>query len=527
MTTAYSYIRFSSTTQSQGDSLRRQTQLAQEYCLKHSLTLSEQSFQDLGISAFRSDNTNEDNGLGQFLKALEQGVVPNGSYLLVESLDRLSRNNTLIAMGQLLNIIGKGVTVVTLIDDHKYSSETKNPSMDILISLSHMERAHNESKTKSERIKAAWANKRANPFDTNRTSITPFWLKLNKDRRTYSVLENQAAIIKRIFQLSIDGHGVISIVRILNEEGIAAPKGGTWAQTTVSRTLNSKAVIGHYMPKRGRAKTNSLIENYYPAIISEDTYYLSQSRKSERSNPKSAGRKTTFPNAFNQVAKCSQCGSTMYYDNKSPTLKYLTCREFKKKTCTNKPIRIELMHRFIIEQFLHPQHFEQFNELVAEDNISNSGVIMLEGKLETEKEALKQLLSLSTDFSNSVIQEEIKTRSESIQSLEQQVENEKASTVNTTHSVHLNFRESCQLVADALQTEVYGKQPAPQSKEELFKVRVKLNRSLKQTFSEITVTHCPDTKKASITANDFVFEAHKSAMKTDLRDTVWRTISIY
>ncbi|MEZ8618264.1 recombinase family protein [Vibrio splendidus] len=519
MTTAYSYIRFSSTTQSQGDSLRRQTQLAQEYCLKHYLTLSEQSFQDLGVSAFDSSNTIEDNGLGQFLKALEEGVIPRGSFLLVESLDRLSRAKVQTALRQLLNIIDHDITVVTLLDDRTYNRDSN--TTDLIISLTVMERAHNESKTKSERIKAAWANKRANPFDTNRTSLTPFWLKLNKDKRTYSVLENQAAIIKRIFQLSIDGHGVISIVRILNEEGIAAPKGGTWAQTTVSRTLNSKAVIGHHLPHRGRATTNSLIKNYYPAIISEETYYLSQSRKSERSNPKSAGRKTTFPNAFNQVAKCSQCDSTMYYDNKSPTLKYLTCREFKKKTCTNKPIRIELMHRFIIEQFLHPQHFERFNELVAEDNISNSDVVVLEGKLGVEKEALKQLLSLSHNFSNSVIQEEIKTRSEFIQSLEQQVESERASTANTTHSVHLNFRESCQLVADALQLEVYGKQPAPLSKEELFKVRVKLNRSLKQTFSEITVNHCPDTKKASITANDFVFEAHKSAMTTGFTKQVW------
>ncbi|CCN33415.1 Site-specific recombinase [Vibrio nigripulchritudo SO65] len=519
MTTAFSYIRFSSSTQSHGDSLRRQTQLAKNYCNKHSLTLSEQSFQDLGVSAFRSANTNEDNGLGQFLKALEIGAIPRGSYLLVESLDRLSRAKVQTALRQLLNITEYGITVVTLIDKLAYNSDSD--AKDLIISLTVMERAHNESKTKSERLKAVWANKRANPHTTNKSSLAPFWLSLNSDKRTYSVIEKQAEIVKRIYQLSIDGHGVIAIARILNDEGIPAPKGGSWANTSVGRILKTKAVLGHYMPHISRNSTNALIEDYYPAIISEQVYYLSQHRKSERSNPNSAGRKTTFPNVFNQVAKCSKCGSPMYYDNKSPTLKYLTCREFKKKTCTNKPIRIELMHQFIIEQFLHPQHFEQFNKLVSANDIGNTDIVVLEGNLESAKEAYKQLLSISSDFSDPVIQDEIKTRHETIQSLEKQLEEAKSVSVGKISSTRLNFWEACQLTANALNKEVYKKTPEELSPEESYSAREKLNRALKDTFGEVIITHCPDTKKASITANGFTFEAHKSAMKTGFYDVIW------
>jgi len=39
MKQAYSYIRFSSELQTKGDSLRRQTQLAEDYALKHNLLL--------------------------------------------------------------------------------------------------------------------------------------------------------------------------------------------------------------------------------------------------------------------------------------------------------------------------------------------------------------------------------------------------------------------------------------------------------------------------------------------------------
>lgn len=522
MTTAYSYIRFSSVIQAKGDSLRRQTQLAQDYCNKHSLTLSDQSFTDLGVSAFRSANTNDDNGLGQFLAAMEQGVIPKGSYLLVESLDRLSRASVEDAQHQLLTIIRMGIVVVTLLDNKKYQTGSPSLMVDLVISLTIMQRAHEESETKSQRIKAAWANKRANPHTTNRTSLAPFWLKLNEDKRSYTVIEKNAETVRRIFQMSIDGHGIIGIARRLNEEKIPSPKGGSWANTSISRILNSKAVIGEYTPNIGRTSTNAPISDYYPSIIDEDTFYLSQSRKAERTKPESAGRKTTFPNLFNQVAKCGLCGSTMYYDNKSPSLKYLTCREFKKKNCINKPIRIELMNRFIVERFLSPAHFERFNELATKKTTTlDNDVTILESQLEAAKEAYKQLLELSSNFSDTVIQDEIKRRSESVKSLTKQIETAKLQSIETPNSVYMDFRESCQLVANALQQEVYGKKPETLSEANLITSRTRLNRTLKNTFKRLLVTHNPETRKASITTEDFTYEANNSAMKTGFNKHTW------
>ncbi|ENY2727111.1 recombinase family protein [Salmonella enterica] len=50
---AYSYIRFSSKKREQGDSIKRQTELAEQYAHANNLILSDKSFQDLGISAFK------------------------------------------------------------------------------------------------------------------------------------------------------------------------------------------------------------------------------------------------------------------------------------------------------------------------------------------------------------------------------------------------------------------------------------------------------------------------------------------
>ncbi|CDT32735.1 recombinase family protein [Vibrio crassostreae] len=81
---------------------------------------------------------------------------------------------------------------------------------------------------RSERLKATLANKRANPHTTNRHSNTPFWLSLNEDKRSYTVIESKADIVGRIFQMSIDGRGAVITCRIINEEGIKAPRSGTW-----------------------------------------------------------------------------------------------------------------------------------------------------------------------------------------------------------------------------------------------------------------------------------------------------------
>ena len=48
---AYSYLRFSTPGQLEGDSLRRQTEAARAYAERHGLELSDLSYRDLGKSA--------------------------------------------------------------------------------------------------------------------------------------------------------------------------------------------------------------------------------------------------------------------------------------------------------------------------------------------------------------------------------------------------------------------------------------------------------------------------------------------
>src|SRR5262249_55658961 len=88
---AYSYIRFSTPEQMKGDSLRRQTEAAADWCRRHNVSLdTSTTLRDLGRSAYTGKHReNADrHALASFLKMVEQGKVVRGSYLLIENLDR-------------------------------------------------------------------------------------------------------------------------------------------------------------------------------------------------------------------------------------------------------------------------------------------------------------------------------------------------------------------------------------------------------------------------------------------------------
>ncbi|WP_261534432.1 recombinase family protein [Burkholderia multivorans] len=337
---AYSYIRFSTPEQQKGDSSRRQTELSQKYAEAHGLTLDENlTYRDLGVSAF--DKSNIRNGeLGAFLRAIDSGAVEPGSYLLVESLDRLSRAKVTDALEVFMSIINRGIRLVTLVDGREYSQERINEQFtDLIISIVVMSRAHEESQTKSKRLKEAWKAKRGRIGDAKLTEMAPAWLKLNEDRTAYSLVQDRVELVQRMFQLSKDGIGSESIARRLNQQGI--PTWGTrsadqWHASYIKKILDNRAVLGEFQPHMlvsgKRVPEGDPAPDYFPRIISDEDFVLAKvARQSRRTN--SAGRKgQTFSNVFSGILRCGYCNGSMVYVNKGhsgPRAKLLVCARAK------------------------------------------------------------------------------------------------------------------------------------------------------------------------------------------------------
>lgn len=150
----YSYTRFSTPEQEAGDSARRQMEAAQKFATERGLELDESlRIADLGVSAYRGANLSTDAGLGMFMEAVREGLVEEGSILLLESLDRFSRMEPLDVQHELTGLLRKGIKVATLADGKVYSRETlsKDNGLGLMIALMVSIRAHEESAMKGSR----------------------------------------------------------------------------------------------------------------------------------------------------------------------------------------------------------------------------------------------------------------------------------------------------------------------------------------------------------------------------------------
>ncbi|HFR2248014.1 TPA: recombinase family protein, partial [Shigella sonnei] len=82
--------------------------------------------------------------LRAFLEAVKQGLIPSDSVLLVESLDRVSRQSISHAQETIRGILEQGITVVTLSDGETYNRQSLDDSLALIRMIILQERSHNE-----------------------------------------------------------------------------------------------------------------------------------------------------------------------------------------------------------------------------------------------------------------------------------------------------------------------------------------------------------------------------------------------
>jgi DNA invertase Pin-like site-specific DNA recombinase len=356
---AYSYIRFSSPEQARGDSYRRQREAAIAYCEEQGLELAEAKeyrFFDAGRSAYKGEHVDDSGELARFLAYVDDGMIPSGSYLLVESLDRLSRDKVMIALNQFTGLLRKGIRIVTLSDKRVYSEDSPSIAMELIISITVMMRAHEESATKGKRVSAAWQNKRNNARD-NKTPLgkaCPAWLLL--EGGAYRTNNERVKVIHKIFDMTIQGYGQTAIAKRLNEEGVAVfgsvgeegrNRSGAWGTSSVGKLLKNRSLLGEYQPMHTisgvRCNDGDTVLGFYPAVIEEDIFLQAQAARDQRRITKATQQTKSF-NIWQGVAKCRLCGDAMHLVNKGRPPKgytYLQCHTAKKGICRNGLIRIE------------------------------------------------------------------------------------------------------------------------------------------------------------------------------------------
>lgn len=407
---AYSYIRFSREEQRKGDSIRRQLEASSRYASEHGLILDDSlTMRDEGLSAFRSSHVRK-GALGAFLDAVQAGRVAPGSYLLVESLDRLSRDTVLVALRQLMDLVEAGVIIVTLLDRQVYSRESilRSPYM-LMGSLTVMIRANEESTTKSHRLSEAWKNKRANASKKPMTARTPEWLRLNRDTSKIEIIQKRADIVRQLYERTIAGSGIHTLTRWLNDSGIepwgrgkCKAKNG-WTSSSVNKILKERKVRGEYQPMKPGDKfkpDGPPVIGYYPAVIDERTWLAAQDALTGRRV--GGGRIGVVSNLFTARARCGVCGAPMrHHSSKNGRLNYFICGKAKYGGGCKDASSIQ--YRELENAFLSYCLELPLSQLLAGDRgneklvTARSQVSMLRGKVNSFKKKIANLIEGITE----------------------------------------------------------------------------------------------------------------------------------
>jgi DNA invertase Pin-like site-specific DNA recombinase len=335
---AYSYLRFSTAGQEAGDSLRRQTEAAARWCEANAARLDETTtFRDLGKSAFLGDHRkNPDRyALASFLKLIEAGRIPRDGYLLVEALDRLTREHLRAAVTLFLSILEQGVNIVTTGNGRVFRHDSDDMT-DVIIAVVELARGHGESKRKSGLCGAAWGAKKAaaRADGTPPTRMCPAWLEVVGVKRVrrgagwrldftdaeYRVREDAARTVRTMFEWCAAGLGTFGILQRLLREGVP-PIGrtGKWERSYIRKTLTNPAAMGTYQPQNGsrkRTRDGEPVEGFYPAVVSAALFDAARramrGRDGKSGRPPKAGTFNPFAGLLTDAVtggKLHVCGS--------------------------------------------------------------------------------------------------------------------------------------------------------------------------------------------------------------------------
>ena len=332
--------------QGESNSIINQKKILEEYASKNNLS-NIIHFTDDGISGTQFDRP----GFMSMMNGVNQGNI---GCIIVKDMSRLGRDY--LKVGQCMEILRqKGVRLIAINDnvDSFYREDDFTPFRNIM----------NEwyARDTSRKIQSTFRSKGESGKHT--ASTPPYgYIKDEKDKDKWVVDEKAAEIVRRIFNLTMDGAGPYKIAKILEADKIDIPayhqqKLGyglhqsknfeypcRWCSSTIASILKKKEYLGHtvnfktrkhFKDKKSKyvSEDNWLIfENTHEAIIDQETFDNVQRIR---------GNVKRYPDGWGEyhpltgLMYCADCGSKMYVHRTSnyKNIPYYNCSAYTKVPC--------------------------------------------------------------------------------------------------------------------------------------------------------------------------------------------------
>lgn len=315
MQIAIQYIRFSTLEQQKGGSLERQRNCLSRYIEYEGLARGDEYF-DRGRSAFKGAHREESGELARLEREVAEGIH-RGSVLLVERLDRLSRLEVFETTDLIRHFLRNGVDVCAVESRCYFRAGEKIEAHQIYPLIADADAAHRFSADLQDRtLKGkAIARKAKREKGEALTARVPAWLRMDAARKIH-VIEERAAVVRRIFALADMGQGARSIARDLQMDEVPTfGRARIWQHSYIGKILRNRAVLGEFAPAT-QGEEEEIWPDYYPKVIDHDLFGRVIASAQARKTSGVSVKRGRVPNLFGGVLRCQACGGSMVYSLK-------------------------------------------------------------------------------------------------------------------------------------------------------------------------------------------------------------------
>ena len=249
MTRVAIYVRVSTEDQARECySLDAQEKRLKSYCSLHDGWEVVDVYRDEGYSG---TNT----GRPEYQRMFEE--MDRWDTILVLKMDRIHRNSVhFTEMMDTLRKNGKNFTSMT--DKFDTNTAMGRFVMDIMQRMAQL-----ESEQIGERVKVAMT-KKAQEGDGPMGSGEPYGYRYA--RGTLVVIESEAEVVRKIFDLYLAGNSMEDIAVSLTNSNSPSKTGGQWSKQAICRILHNPLYKGYLRWDKGEYKSRT------PAIVSEEVY---------------------------------------------------------------------------------------------------------------------------------------------------------------------------------------------------------------------------------------------------------------
>lgn len=339
------YARVSKEKESMIHSLNAQVSYYSKYIQRHKGWKYAGVYADEGISGTRTDRP-------EFNRMMEDAREKKFEIIITKSISRFARNTV-----ALLNAVRelKRLDIDVYFEEQNIHSISYEGEIMLTILAT---TAEEEAKNMSEHMH--WRIEKDMEQGLLWGGNSPYGYNIEK--RKFSIVPEEARVVRMMFDLYKGGMGDTAIAKYLNNKGIKPKKINRWTKTTVRNLLINITYTGDlilqktYRPncfdkkwkinKDARPKYH--VKKNHEGIISRELYQECLYLRAQRT-PKNREAPKVYP--FTRMIKCGCCGSSFHHKVCLYQDKWM-CKEADKMGrdyCTNKAIPERVLYKVVAD----------------------------------------------------------------------------------------------------------------------------------------------------------------------------------